>query len=67
LPGDKVTDVQTWETNGDITAFGGLGMLQYEFDAGNNETVVTAVNPDINKDGEVDLLDFAILANCWLQ
>ncbi|HDS84937.1 MAG TPA: hypothetical protein ENN97_07080, partial [Phycisphaerales bacterium] len=47
IEGNRLTNINTWESNGKIVAFGGEGMLVYDYnDRNSGKTTVTAVATD---------------------
>jgi len=76
VKGDHRTELQSCANNGWISGYGTAGNVVVAYDAGLNQTIVTAdvVPPgleelpgDINGDGYVNIEDFAAFAEDWLK
>ncbi len=70
LKGNNVSAVNTYVSGGQIKAYGGLADVKVWYNSADNFTTVTAggiLRSDLNNDDIVDFVDFAILADEWLE
>ncbi len=65
--GDKVTQINTYITDGKMMAYGGAGSLNVVYDSGDDETTVTVNVADLTGDGNTDGADLGVIADQWLK
>lgn len=71
INGDRTGSVESWVSSGKITAYGGEGKIQYDYNVTNpGRTTVTAAAPvpgDMDDDRDVDIMDLKLFTGNWLE